>query len=244
MATVAGFLGYVNYREPYLGKALDYLRGAGLAKPGRLEITMPAGAAATEIVLHERSALEKFAVAYWRQPVEVAVLEAPQTAMELTLFPVENSKLWNQIAFFLPLTDDGCEDLAATGVAALVVGKPDYRKMLAEYDPMAGIEAQQELIARHQAEFILVEDLPALVDRALPRAQKKLGIVHLVTLGLGRRQLLDLDYACCRLKEHGTPVHEGPLQVKAMLGRLHAVFPGQFSVGLSLVHFLASQFQR
>ncbi|HDS16223.1 MAG TPA: hypothetical protein ENN66_06355 [Proteobacteria bacterium] len=240
MGSVAGYLGYVNYREPWLGKALDYLLGAARQGAERLEITMPEGSTAAGLVHDGRSRLSRYASLFWGTPLQVEVLTRAVAGPELTLFPVANSKLWNQIVFFLPLDGTVCQDLLARGVAALVIGKKEYRQLQQDYDHTAGREVQAARLRELGAEFFVAADLPEMIDRVVPRARQRLGIVHLVSLCREERELLALDYACLRIKDFGSPVHEGPLQLRSLLGRLHAVFPGQFCVGLSLVHLLAS----
>jgi len=234
MATVSGFLGYVNYREPFLGKALDYLLGAGCkgADGEQLEIVMPEAAAVAEMVAAAEKRLSGYAGEFFGRPLSVAVVTRPSKGPELKIFPIESSKAWNQIAFFLRLDDD-CEDHAGSGIAALVIGKSGYRKLVGEF-PAGGGPA--ELVKKYGGELFRAADLPAVIDRAVPRARDKRGIVHLVTLCRGRDDALALDYACARLKEYGTPGHEGPLEIRTLLGRLHLVFPGQFSTGLTLLH--------
>ncbi len=237
MATVAGFLGYVNYREPFLGKALDYLLGAGL-KGGEkelLEIVMPEPSTAAELVAAAEKRLGEYARDFFTRRLRVAVTLQSAPGTELKLFPVENSKAWNQVVYFLPL-DDGCEECVGPGFAALVIGKPGYRDLAKRVarcpDPAA-------LVGECGGEFFRARELAGVVDHAVPRARARRGIVHLVTLCRGLDDALALDYACARLKEFGTPGHEGPLEIRTRLGRLHLVFPGQFCSGLSLVHRLA-----
>jgi hypothetical protein len=49
---------------------------------------------------------------------------------------------------------------------------------------------------------------------------------------------LALDCHFLRLKEYGVR-GLGPLTIRSVLGHLHAVFPGQYCAGLSLVHQLS-----
>ena len=240
MASVAGFLGYVNYREPFLGKALDYLFGAGFEGEAHLEIIMPEGTTASRYVAAGQARLSRYASAFWGHEVGVEVVTRPPTDRELRLFPVDNSKLWNQIVFFLTLDGSGCQDLPSAGVAALVIGKKEYRILQKRFTPATGRQELEPLLAELDSEIFQATDLAAMVDRVVPRAQKRLGIVHLVSLCKSEREFLALDYACARIKESGTPGHEGPLQVRSLLGRLHAVFPGQYCAGLSIVHLMAS----
>jgi hypothetical protein len=240
MATIGGFLGYVNYRDPFLGKSLDYLIGAGRKNDNLLQITMPEGTTAGQNVFDARGRLEVYASAFFAQKLAVEILFQPVSNRELRLFPVDNSKLWNQIAFFLPFASSPCSDLPAAGVGALVIGKKEYRDLQKRFTPTLSHQELKDLLAELKGEFFLVTDLAEMVDRVVPRAQKRLGIVHLVTLCKSEREFLDLDYTCARSKESGTPGHEGPLQVRSLLGRLHAVFPGQYCAGLSVVHLLAS----
>jgi len=76
MATVAGFLGYVNYREPWLGKALDYLLAAGLQGPekSRLEIVMPEASPPAGIAVAAASRLSGYAEAFFGRPVTVTAV--------------------------------------------------------------------------------------------------------------------------------------------------------------------------
>ncbi len=241
MATIGGFLGYVNYREPFLGKSLDYLIGAERKKnDNRLQITMPEGAVVSRNVSAAQDRLEIYASAFFAQEITVEILSQPVFGPELRLFPIDNSKLWNQIAFFIPFSGSACSDLPGAGVGALVIGKKEYRILQKRFTPKLSVSEIEVLLLELKAEFFLVPDLTDMIDRVLPRAQKRLGIVHLVTLCQNEREFLALDYACARIKENGTPGHEGPLQVRSLLGRLHAVFPGQFCVGLSVVHRLSS----
>ncbi|MEA1921075.1 MAG: hypothetical protein U9N63_00300, partial [Pseudomonadota bacterium] len=131
-------------------------------------------------------------------------------------------------------------DLPSAGVVALVIGKKEYRLLQKRFTPATGREELEQLLTELDSEFFQASDLAAMVDRVVPRAQKRLGIVHLVSLCKSEREFLALDYTCARIKESGTPGHEGPLQVRSLLGRLHAVFPGQYCAGLSIVHLLAS----
>jgi hypothetical protein len=249
MATVAGFLGYVNYREPWLGKALDYLLAAGLQGPekSRLEIVMPEASPPAGIAVAAASRLSGYAEAFFGRPVTVTVAVRPAAGPELKIFPVESSKAWNQIAFFLRL-DNGCEDHSGAGLAALVIAKKGYRELVGRFssqsaDPQSPKSKSPDpagLTAACGGEFFRAGDLAEVVDRALPRAREKRGIVHLVTLCRSRDEALTLDYAAARLKEYGTPGHEGPLEVRTLLGRLHVVFPGQFCTGLFLLHRMAS----
>jgi hypothetical protein len=240
MATIGGFLGYVNYRDPFLGKSLDYLIGAGRKNGNLLQITMPEGAIVSQNIFDAKARLEIYASAFFAQTFAVEILFQSVPSRELQLFPVENSKLWNQIAFFLPFASSPCSDLPTAGVGALVIGKNEYRALQKHFTPTLPHQELKDLLAELKSEFFLVTDLAEMVDRVVPRAQKRLGIVHLVTLCKSEREFLGLDYTCARIKESGTPGHEGPLQVRSLLGRLHAVFPGQYCTGLSVVHLLAS----
>ncbi|RLB69879.1 MAG: hypothetical protein DRH03_07890 [Deltaproteobacteria bacterium] len=240
MASVAGFLGYVNYRDPFLGKSLDYLLGVELKGGVLLEIGMPEGAVVSRHVAAGRVRLGTYASAFWGQDIKVEVVTRPSTGRELRIFAVDNSKLWNQIVFFLQLDSAGCQDLPAAGVVALVIGKKEYQLLQKRFTPATGRDELEQLLAELDSEFFQASDLAAMVDRVVPRAQKRLGIVHLVSLCKSEREFLALDYTCARIKESGTPGHEGPLQVRSLLGRLHAVFPGQYCAGLSIVHMLAS----
>jgi len=240
MASVAGFLGYVNYREPFLGKALDYLIGAGLQGGTLLEIVMPEGSTASRFVEAGQARLSRYATAFWGSEIGVKLVFRPMLDRELRLFAVDNSKLWNQIAFFLQLDGSSCQDLPAAGVAALVIGKKEYRLLQKRFTPAASPQEVEKLLVELGGDFFHASDLATMVDRVVPRAQKRLGIVHLVSLCKSEREFLALDYACARIKESGTPGHEGPLQVRSLLGRLHAVFPGQYCAGLSIVHLMAS----
>lgn len=240
MATIGGFLGYVNYRDPFLGKSLDYLIGAGRNSDNLLQITMPEATTASQNVSSSKVKLETYASAFFGQKLAVEILFQAVPNRELRLFPVDNSKLWNQIAFFLTFASSPCSDLPTAGVGALVIGKSEYRTLQKHFTPDLSRSELESLLAELNGEFFLVTDLAEMVDRVVPRAQKRLGIVHLVTLCKSEREFLDLDYTCARIKESGTPGHEGPLQVRSLLGRLHAVFPGQYCAGLSVVHLLAS----
>ena len=240
MASVAGFLGYVNYREPFLGKALDYLVGAGLQGGTQLEIVMPEGAIATRYVEAGQTRLSGYATSFWGSEIGVKVVTRLPTAPELRFFPIDNSKLWNQIVFFLQLDGSSCQDLPAAVVVALVIGKKEYQLLQKQFTPATGPQELKQLLVELSGEFFQAADLATMVDRVIPRAQKRLGIVHLVSLCKSEREFLALDYACARIKESGTPGHEGPLQVRSLLGRLHAVFPGQYCAGLSIVHLMAS----
>jgi hypothetical protein len=240
MATIAGFLGYINYRNPFLGKALDYLVGAGRNRENVLQITMPEGALASEYVSKAKVEIEQYATAFFGQRIAVEIRPQPPVNPDLKIFPVENSKLWNQITFFLIFGGTSCDDLPGAGVGALVIGKKEYRLLQKQFTPALGRTELEKMIAELKGEFFLAADLAAMVDRVVPRAQERRGIVHLVTLCRSERDFLELDYACARIKENGTPGHEGPLQVRSLLGRLHAVFPGQQCAGLSVVHQLAS----
>ena len=240
MASVGGFLGYVNYRDPFLGKFLDYLLGVELKGGVLLEITMPEGAVVSRQVAAGKARLAVYASAFWAQDIRVEVVTRPPTGRELRIFAVDNSKIWNQIVFFLQLDSSGCQDLPAAGVVALVIGKKEYRLLQKRFTPATGREELEQLLAELDSEFFQASDLAAMVDRVVPRAQKRLGIVHLVSLCQSEREFLALDYTCARIKESGTPGHEGPLQVRSLLGRLHAVFPGQYCAGLSIVHLMAS----
>ncbi len=240
MATIGGFLGYVNYRDPFLGKSLDYLIGASRKNNNLLQITMPEEATASQNVSAAKSRLEIYAAAFFAQKLTVEILFQPVPTRDLRLFPVDNSKLWNQISFFLPFASSPCSDLPTGGIGALVIGKKEYRVLQKRFNPTLSRQELEDLLAELNGEFFMVTDLAEMVDRVVPRAQKRLGIVHLVTLCKSEREFLDLDYTCARIKESGTPGHEGPLQVRSLLGRLHAVFPGQYCTGLSIVHLLAS----
>ena len=240
MASVAGFLGYVNYRDPFLGKALDYLLGAGRQGEVLLEIIMPEGSTASRYVAAGQARLSRYASLFWGQEIRVEVVIRPPRGRELGLFPIDNSKLWNQIVFFLQLDGSGCQDLSSAGVAALVIGKKEYRILQKRFTPATGRQELEPLLAELDSEIFQATDLAAMVDRVVPRLQKRSGIVHLVSLCKSEREFLALDYACARIKESGTPGHEGPLQVRSLLGRLHAVFPGQYCTGLSIVHLMAS----
>lgn len=240
MASVGGFLGYVNYRDPFFGKSLDYLLGVELKGGVLLEITMPEEALVSRQVTAGQARLAAYASVFWGQDIRVEVVTRPPTGRELRIFAVDNSKIWNQIVFFLQLDSAGCQDLPSAGVVALVIGKKEYRLLQKRFTPATGREELEQLLAELDSEFFQASDLAAMVDRVVPRAQKRLGIVHLVSLCKNEREFLALDYTCARIKESGTPGHEGPLQVRSLLGRLHAVFPGQYCAGLSIVHLMAS----
>jgi hypothetical protein len=239
MATLAGFLGYVNYRDPFLGKALDYLLTAG-RKPGKpLQITMPEGTTAGRYVIAGRDKLNIYAAAFFGRETEVEILTRQVVNPDLNLFPIDNSKLWNQITFFLKFGKSGCDDLPGAGIGALVISKKEYRTLQKRFTPSLKRDELEALLDELKSDFFRVPDLAAMVDKVVPRAQERRGIVHLVTLCASEREFLELDYTCARIKESGTPGHEGPLQVRSLLGRLHAVFPGQYCTGLAVVHILA-----
>jgi hypothetical protein len=120
-----------------------------------------------------------------------------------------------------------------------VIGKHEYRTLQKRFTPSLERDELEALLVELKSEFFQVPDLAAMVDRVVPRAQARRGIVHLVTLCPNKAEFLSLDYTCARIKESGTPGHEGPLQVRSLLGRLHAVFPGQYCTGLAVVHMLA-----
>ncbi|MCD6292023.1 MAG: hypothetical protein J7M09_01030, partial [Deltaproteobacteria bacterium] len=205
-----------------------------------LEISMPEGAVVSRQVAAGEARLGFYASAFWGHDVRVAVTTRPPSGPELRIFAIDNSKIWNQIAFFLQLDNSGCQDLPAAGVVALVIGKKEYRLLQKRFTPANGRDELKKMLLELDGDFFQASDLAALVDRAVPRAQKRLGIVHLVSLCQNERDFLALDYTCARIKESGTPGHEGPLQVRSLLGRLHAVFPGQYCAGLSIVHQMAS----
>ncbi len=240
MASVGGFVGYVNYREPYLGKALDYLTGAGFRGAGRetLEIVMPDSGVAGELVEKGKRRLSRLAAEFFGHPLEIVVCRRPAPASELKLFPIESSKAWNQILFFLPAAAGGCQDVSGNAIAALAIGKKEYRVLSESFPALKRTAEILGLLNDLQADFFQVTELAAMVDRVVPRARAVRGIVHLVSLCENERRFLALDYACMRIKEYGTPGHEGPLEVRTLLGRLHAVFPGQYCAGLSLLHAL------
>ncbi|MCD6269256.1 MAG: hypothetical protein J7J71_03885 [Deltaproteobacteria bacterium] len=240
MATIAGFLGYINYRNPFLGKSLDYLVGAGRNRNNILQITMPEGAVVTDYVSTARAEIEKYARVFFGQKVAVEIRTEPGLSPDLRLFPVENSKLWNQITFFLMFGGVDCDDLPGAGVGGLVIGKKEYKVLQKQFTPALERTELEKMIIELEGEFFQDADLAAMVDRVVPRAQERRGIIHLVTLCTRKQDFLELDYTLARIKESGTPGHEGPLQVRSLLGRLHAVFPGQYCTGLSVVHRLAS----
>jgi hypothetical protein len=242
MATVGGFLGYVSYRDPWLGKALDYLLGAACqgAEKEHLEILLPEGSVAAELVTARHDSLSGYAAEFFGRRMALKLVLQPPPAGELRLFPIESSKEWNQILFFLgPAGAAGCDELPAAAAVGLVIGKRGYRELQHRFSPAAGRRELEDLLAELDGVLLPPGELAELVDGAVPRARSRRGIVHLVTLAGSEREALNLDYAVARLKEYGSPGHEGPLELKTLLGRLHLVYPGQFCAGLALLHRLA-----
>ncbi|MCD6292681.1 MAG: hypothetical protein J7M09_04395, partial [Deltaproteobacteria bacterium] len=90
MASVGGFLGYVNYRDPFLGKSLDYLLGLELKGGGLLEISMPEGTFVSQQVAAGEARLGLYASAFWGHNVRVAVITRPPSGPELRIFAIDN----------------------------------------------------------------------------------------------------------------------------------------------------------
>ncbi|MBW1646450.1 MAG: hypothetical protein JRJ56_09085 [Deltaproteobacteria bacterium] len=236
MPVLADFVNLVNLRAPLLGKALDYLLAAEL-KGEELLLTLPAASRALELATSGRQLLQQLAGECWPAGRRV-VLQSREVAGELRLLPVESSKYWNDIAFFLPL-EGGCDDYAGQrGLAAVIVAKPDYERLKQALAAEPAAEPGP-LVAECGGELLLSATLAQLAAAAVRRARQKRGYCHFVSLCAEPDRFLQLDYLLYRLKEFGV-AGLGPFLCRGVLGRLHAVFPGQFCAGLTVLHRLAA----
>ena len=236
-ASLFEFINFIHLQAPLLGKAVDYLLTAEL-KEKSLRMVFPQASQAMEMVSKRSAWLQRLAGKFWPKPVAIE-LATRKVEGELRLLPVESSKFWNDIVFFLQLGNAGCDDYTSQkGIAACIFAKPDYeqlkRKLLLEQD----IEPQT-LIEECQGEFFMPTTLAELVVIAGRRAQKKRGYCHFISLCVEPDNFLQLDYYFYRLKEFGVGAF-GPFLSRSVLGRLHAVFPGQFCAGLTVLHLLAN----
>ncbi len=235
MPVLADFINLVQARAPLLGKALDYLLTAELKKE-KLCLSLPAGSRAQAIAAGQLELLAALAAELWPPGRQVEILSR-EVAGELRLLPVESSKYWNDIVFFLP-RGEGCEDgTPGRGVAACIFAKPDYERLRQQL-PAAPAADPAGLLAACQGEFFPATTLAALAAAAGRRAQRKRGYCHFVSLCADVDRFLQLDYYFYRLKEFGGGL--GPLLSRSVLGRLHAVFPGQFCAGLTVLHRLTA----
>ena len=237
MGTLAEFLACFQVEEPSLGKALDYLLSASLEKQ-RLTIVMPAAAIPTAKVVEHRQRLQRLAERFWPGAAPEVDIQTREVQGELRLFPLESSKYWNDLVFFLP-RGESCDVVSTDGeLAAGIIAKPDYEVFKQSLLENGGSADLKEMFLDAGGEVHAGLTLEALVVAAGQRAQKKRGIAHFVTLFMAAESFLALDYRFLRLKEYGAR-GLGPLATRSVLGHLHAVFPGQYCAGLSLVHQLS-----
>ncbi len=236
MGTLAEFIAYVQIKEPFLGKALDYLLAASLEKQ-QLTIVLPKDSIPLAMVADRRQLLQQLAIRFWPESRSVEI-ESREVSGELRLFPLEASKYWNDLVFFLPM-GESCDKMAnGQLLASGIIAKPDYEKFKKLIQDDSGENQLQKAFSASTGEIFSGVDLENLVAIAGQRAQKKRGIAHFVTLAMSVEAFLNLDYHFLRLKEFGVS-GLGPLTAKSVLGHLHAVFPGQYCAGLSLVHQLS-----
>jgi hypothetical protein len=236
MGTLAEFLAYVQIKEPFLGKALDYLLAASLEKQ-RVTIVLPKASIPLAMVMARRQLLQQLADDFWSES-RLVNIHTREVSGELRLFPPEASKYWNDLVFFLPM-GKSCDKMAnGQLLAAGVIAKPDYEKFKKSMQEDAGGNWLEEFFTASGGEIysgVVLEDLVATVGQ---RAQKKRGIAHFITLSMAAELFLSLDYHFLRLKEFGV-CSLGPLTARNVLGHLHAVFPGQYCAGLSFVRQLS-----
>ncbi|NIA19363.1 MAG: hypothetical protein GWP07_02865 [Xanthomonadaceae bacterium] len=236
MGTLAEFLAYVQIKEPFLGKALDYLLAASLEKQ-QVIIVLPKASIPLAMVMDRRQLLQQWADYFWSKS-RLVNIHIREVSGELRLFPLEASKYWNDLVFFLPM-GESC-DKTANGqlLAAGIIAKPDYEKFKKSMQNDAGGNWLEESFTASGGEIYSGISLEKLAAIAGQRAQKKRGIAHFITLSMAAEIFLSLDYHFLRLKEFGV-CGLGPLTARNVLGHLHAVFPGQYCAGLSLVHQLS-----
>jgi len=236
MGTLAEFLAYVQIKEPFLGKALDYLLTASLEKK-QVTIVLPEASIPLVMVMDRRQLLQRLADHFWPESRKVNICTR-EVSGELRLFPLEASKYWNDLVFFLPL-GESCDKINnGQLLAAGIIAKPDYEKFKKLIHNDSGGKQLKESFAAAGGEIysgVVLEDLVATAGQGV---QKKRGIAHFVTLSIAAELFLSLDYHFLRLKEFGV-CDLGPLTARNVLGHLHAVFPGQYCAGLSLVHQLS-----
>jgi len=237
MGTLAEFLACLQVEEPLLGKALDYLLSASLEKQ-RLTIVMPEASVPMAKVMEHRQRLQRLAEQFWPGDAPEVCIQTREVQGELRLFPLEASKYWNDLVFFLP-RGESC-DVASAGseLAAGIIAKPDYEVFKQSLLKGGSGGRLKEIFLALGGEVHAGLTLEALVAAAGRRAQKKRGIAHFVTLSMAAELFLALDCHFLRLKEYGA-CGLGPLTIRSVLGHLHAVFPGQYCAGLSLVHQLS-----
>jgi len=236
MGTLAEFIAYVQSKEPFLGKALDYLLAVSIEKQ-QLNIVFPQDSIPLTMVRNRHQRLQQLADHFWSETRQV-IIHTREISGELRLFPVESSKYWNDLVFFLP-RGESCDKISASQLlAAAIIAKPGYEKFKKSIQENVEGKKQQELFAAAGGEFHSGVELETLVAIAGQRVQKKRGIAHFITLSTSVEAILSLDYHFLRLKEFG--VHGlGPLTARSVLGHLHAVFPGQYCAALSFVHQLS-----
>jgi len=237
MGTLAEFLAYVQIKEPFLGKALDYLLAASLEKQ-QVTIVLPKASIPLGMVMDRRQLLQQLADHFWPESRLVINIHTREVSGELRLFPLEASKYWNDLVFFLPMGENCDKITSGQLLVAGVIAKPEYEKFKKSIQNDDGGNRLKELFAAAEGEIysgVVLEDLVATVGQ---RAQKKRGIAHFVTLSIAAELFSSLDYHFLRLKEFGVR-GLGPLTARNVLGHLHAVFPGQYCAGLSLVHQLS-----
>ncbi|MBN2232834.1 MAG: hypothetical protein JW781_08465 [Deltaproteobacteria bacterium] len=236
MAAVGDFLGYVHVREPDVGLALDYVLTAGITA-GRLILALPDFSPILDRVLPAGQRLEDLAAHFFAAPTAVAV-ETREVTGELKIFPVEASKSWNDVVCLLPHGGDCSGRDAGDHWSALCIRKPDYRRLAALAAVRAELTELRAAVAGADAAWLGNGSFEEVVLAAVRRAQEKRGYAHFVTLLAAAPGFRDLACRLMRVKEFGLPGC-GPFVARAVLGRLHAVFPGQFHAGLTLVHRLA-----
>lgn len=236
MGSLAEFIAYVQIEEPFLGKILDYLLAASLEKQ-QVTIVLPEESIPLAMLGERRQLLQRLADDFWTESRLVAI-HTREVLGELRLFPLESSKYWNDLVFFLP-QGESCDTMAGSQVlAAGIIAKPDYEKFKKSIQHNAGGKSLKESFMTAGGEIYSGVTLEKLVASAGQRALKKRGIAHFITLSMASGEFLALDYRFLRLKEYGVR-GLGPLTCKSVLGHLHAVFPGQYCAGLSLVHQLS-----
>ncbi|MCK4378196.1 MAG: hypothetical protein KAW01_02565 [Deltaproteobacteria bacterium] len=239
MGTLAEFLAYVQIKEPFLGKALDYLLAASLEKQ-QVTIVLPEASIPLAMVMARRRLLQQLADDFWLES-RLVNIHTREVSGELRLFALEASKYWNDLVFFLPVGESCDKRVGSQLLAAGIIAKPDYEKFKKSMQNDSGGNRLKESFAAAEGEIYSGILLEKLVATAGQRAQKKRGIAHFVTLSLAAEVFLSLDYHFLRLKEFGI-CGLSPLTTRNVLGHLHAVFPGQYCAGLSLVHQLSGHF--
>jgi hypothetical protein len=202
-----------------------------------LTLVLPDFPPLAERVLPARQRLETLAAHFFGTPTAVKV-ESRGAKGELKILPVEASKDWNDVVCLLPRGVDCSGRGAADRWSTLCIRKPEYHRLAVLTAARPELACLRSAVMAADTAWLADAGLEDVVLLAAKRALEKRGYAHFVTLLADAAGFQALSCRLMRIKEFGLPGC-GPFIARSVLGRLHAVFPGQFHAGLTLVHRLA-----